>query len=94
MNERRTLLLGFPSLREFDEGGEFFGSSEVVAGQEQVADFGPIDLWKVEAESDPAARADIRGKIIPLGLRLGERGVFAGEDFAGYGDDAVAVVVV
>jgi hypothetical protein len=71
-----------------------FGGGEEVACYEEIADFRPVDCREVEAESDPAARADIGGEIVALGLRSGEGGVFAREHFAGYGDDAVAAVIV
>ena len=54
----------------------------------------PGDFGEVEAESDPAAWADVGGEIVALGLSFGEGGIFSGEDFAGDGDDAVTVMIV
>ncbi len=66
----------------------------MVASEEEVADFGPVDFGEVEAEGDPAAWADVGGEVVASGLRFSEGGVFAGEDFAGDGDDAVTMVIV
>jgi len=93
-NERRAFVFGIPSLGKFDEVGEFFGSGKVVAGQEKIADFGPVDFGQVETEGDPAARTDVGWEIVAFRLGFGEGGVFAGKDFTGDGDDAVTVVVV
>jgi len=76
------------------KGGEALWGSEQIAGEQEFADFVPIDFADVEAEGDPAARADVGGQVVALGLRSGEGGVFSGEDFAGDGDDAVAVMIV
>lgn len=48
----------------------------------------------IEAEADPAARADVRGHVEPLGLGLDEGGIVAGVDLAVQGDDAVAMMII
>jgi len=66
----------------------------VVAGPEKIADFRPVDFGEIETESDPSARADVGREIVAFRLSFGEGGVFAGEDFAGNGDNAVAMAVI
>ena len=76
------------------EGGEAFGGSKEIAAEEKFADFVPVDLAGVEAESDPSARTDVGGQIVTLGLSSGQGGIFSWKNFAGDGNNAVAVVVM
>ena len=66
----------------------------MVASQEKIADLGPVDFGQIETECDPAARADVGREIVAFRLGFGEGSVIAGEDFAGDGDNAVAMMVV
>ena len=57
-------------------------------------DFVPIDFAGVEAERNPSARGDVGREIESLGLSLSQPLVIARQDFAGNGDDTIAVMVV
>jgi hypothetical protein len=56
------------SVGDFDQRGEFFWGGEEVAGEEEFADFVPVDFWEIEAESNPSARANVGGQVIAFGL--------------------------
>ena len=74
--------------------GEAFGSDKGVAAEDEIGDFVPVDFADVEPESDPASGCEVGREIEPARLGLREGFVVAGEDFAGDGNDAVAVMVV
>jgi hypothetical protein len=70
------------------------GSDKGVAAEEKIGDFVPVDFADVEAEGDPASGCEVGREIESARLGFREGLVVAGEDFAGDGNDAVAVMVV
>lgn len=75
-------------------GGEAFGGNLLIAGEDEFANFVPINGAAIEAESHPTARADVCGKIEMVWIRAGESGIVARQSLASNRYDAVSMMVV
>src|SRR5689334_18586868 len=92
--EGGTLRTGFWGGLIGQGGDEFGWGDQAVAGRDELGDFGPVDFGGIQAQGDPTSGGYVGGEEEASRMSGGESGVVAGKDFRGYGDDAVAVMVV